>query len=96
MEEERKQYEAEVAKEPFSRYEVTASFDQELKEKEIWEDPMRKTGQSRKPQDSKPKCKFPAPPNRYHILPGSKWDGKVRGTNFEERFLQAVSETCYF
>eukprot|EP01055_Gregarina_sp_Pseudo9_P000929 Gregarina_sp_Pseudo_9__928@NODE_1595_length_1470_cov_6_821104_g1479_i0_p1_GENE_NODE_1595_length_1470_cov_6_821104_g1479_i0NODE_1595_length_1470_cov_6_821104_g1479_i0_p1_ORF_typecomplete_len317_score74_76Bud13/PF09736_9/1_9e03Bud13/PF09736_9/2_7e31_NODE_1595_length_1470_cov_6_821104_g1479_i04241374 len=94
LEEERKKYEAEVANEPFARYEVTESYDKEMKEKELWEDPMRKMQEgndSKSKSDERPKCKFPAPPNRYHISPGSHWDGRVRGTNFEERYLNAIN-----
>lgn len=97
LEEERKKYEEEVAKEPFSRYEVSEAYDAEMKDKTLWEDPLKdmlKTeskDQSKSTQDTmKERRRFPAPPNRYHILPGTHWDGRVRGTGFEERYLNAV------
>ncbi|RQM10021.1 hypothetical protein DD237_004719 [Peronospora effusa] len=43
----------------------------------------------------------PAPPNRFNIMPGYRWDGVVRGTNWEEKIMMrqnastAVSEEAY-
>ncbi|CAI5743763.1 unnamed protein product [Peronospora destructor] len=53
---------------------------------------------------SKAKRKYagpPAPPNRFNIMPGYRWDGVVRGTNWEEKIMMrqntktAVSEEAY-
>eukprot|EP01053_Blabericola_migrator_P007132 Blabericola_migrator_1__7131@NODE_3610_length_1638_cov_67_593253_g385_i2_p1_GENE_NODE_3610_length_1638_cov_67_593253_g385_i2NODE_3610_length_1638_cov_67_593253_g385_i2_p1_ORF_typecomplete_len310_score80_26Bud13/PF09736_9/4_1e03Bud13/PF09736_9/1_1e26_NODE_3610_length_1638_cov_67_593253_g385_i24571386 len=92
MEEERRAYEAEVAQEPFARHEISESYDKELRDRQLWEDPLHKMkGDSGvmvgKPDESK--SKFVAPPNRYKIPPGSKWDGRVRGTGFEAKYLEA-------
>ncbi|CAD7970269.1 unnamed protein product [Amoebophrya sp. A120] len=43
------------------------------------------------PPPPKPKCKFAMPTNRYNIKPGYRWDGKIRGTGFEENMLAAMN-----
>lgn len=57
----------------------------------------KKHGKKSLPKYSGP----PAPPNRFGITPGYRWDGVVRGTGWEEKLLQkqnaqtAVSEDAY-
>ncbi|CAH0518869.1 unnamed protein product [Peronospora belbahrii] len=66
------------------------------------EDKSKKTKKRNK--DKKMKRKYagpPAPPNRFGIMPGYRWDGVVRGTNWEEKIMMrqntkaAVSEEAY-
>lgn len=44
------------------------------------------------PEPPKPKCPHPAWPNRFDILPGYRWDGRVRGNLYEKRWLQARND----
>ena len=39
-----------------------------------------------------PPCKFEAPPNRFDIMPGHKWDGVDRSNGFEERYLDEANQ----
>lgn len=62
----------------------------------------KKSKKDKKTSKAKPKYAGPpAPINRFGILPGYRWDGVVRGTNWEEKILMrqnanaAVSEEAY-
>jgi len=90
----------EVAAEPFARYEPTAKAIEESEQRKSWHDPMAKFNDeddalgpaARKkeaPEKKKPKCPHPPWPNRFGILPGYRWDGAVRGNNYEKRWLQS-------
>ncbi|CDJ48208.1 hypothetical protein, conserved [Eimeria brunetti] len=39
----------------------------------------------------RPTCPHDAPPNRFGIKPGYRWDGIVRGNGFEEERLKAIN-----
>ncbi|TMW57171.1 hypothetical protein Poli38472_003096 [Pythium oligandrum] len=62
----------------------------------------KKKKKKSKKGDTKPKYAGPpAPPNRFNIQPGYRWDGVVRGTNWEEKLMMrqnmqsAASEDAY-
>lgn len=77
-----------------------------FQEDPLAEDKSKKKKKSKKDKKkiSKVKPKYagpPAPPNRFGIMPGYRWDGVVRGTNWEEKIMMrqnaniAVSEEAY-
>lgn len=88
---ERAAKEAIIASQPFARNDIDEDFDKELKDTIRWDDPIlmfdtekrKKTIEQK--SDGKPKCRFHAPPNRFNIPPGYRWDGVIRGNGYEER-----------
>ncbi|KAF9428350.1 hypothetical protein BGZ94_002691 [Podila epigama] len=90
-EEEKKRLEQEKFK-PMARYKDDEELNEELKERERWNDPaaMFLTGVKKAKKSSAPK--FPLyqgnfPPNRYNIRPGYRWDGVDRSNGFEKDFF---------
>jgi pre-mRNA-splicing factor CWC26 len=75
-----------------ARYADDVEMNDELKEKERWNDPAagfiskKKKGKS---ITGRPLYQGSAPPNRYGIRPGHKWDGVDRGTGFESEWFKA-------
>ena len=56
------------------------------KNNKVWDDPMKRwEGPAPKKHLS---CKFEGVPNRFGIKPGYRWDGVIRGNNFENKYLQ--------
>ena len=77
---------------PVSRFADDAELNEELKDKERWNDPAaqflskKKAGKS---VSGKPLYQGPAMPNRYGIRPGHRWDGVDRGNGFEKEWFAA-------
>ncbi|KAI9893766.1 MAG: Pre-mRNA-splicing factor cwc26 [Vezdaea aestivalis] len=77
---------------PVARAQDDEEMNDELKERERWNDPAagfvtkKKAGKS---VSGKPLCKWPAAPNRYGIRPGYRWDGMDRGNGFEKKWFDA-------
>ena len=75
---------------PVARYADDVELNEDLKERQRWNDPAagflekKQGGQS---VSGKPLYKGPAAPNRYGIRPGYKWDGVDRGTGFENEYF---------
>ena len=72
---------------PLSRYTDDVEMNEELKERERWNDPasqfLTRAGKS---VGGKSLYQGPAMPNRYGIRPGHRWDGVNRGMGFEIEF----------
>ncbi|KAG6862572.1 hypothetical protein C0995_000121 [Termitomyces sp. Mi166 len=78
----------------FARHADDADLNEELKAKELWNDPAAafltksKAKGPRKPEYNGP----PPPPNRFGIKPGYRWDGVDRGNGFEKKLFQSKNE----
>ncbi|KAK0388758.1 hypothetical protein NLU13_5001 [Sarocladium strictum] len=73
-------------------------MNKELKEKERWNDPMmqflsekKDAGGKMRAKKGKPTYAGAAPPNRYGIKPGYRWDGVDRGNGFEAERFRALN-----
>ena len=77
---------------PVARHADDVVLNEELRGKERWNDPAagflvkKKAGKS---ATGKPLYKGAAPPNRYGIRPGYRWDGVDRGNGFEAEWFKA-------
>ncbi|KAF8968168.1 Pre-mRNA-splicing factor of RES complex-domain-containing protein [Flammula alnicola] len=75
----------------FARHADDKELNEELKAKELWNDPAaafltkKKAKGPRKPEYIGP----PPPPNRFGIKPGYRWDGVDRGTGFEKKLFES-------
>ena len=75
-----------------ARYADDVELNEELKERERWNDPAtaflerKKEGKS---VSGKPLYAGAAAPNRYGIRPGHRWDGVDRGIGFEKEYFAA-------
>lgn len=87
-----------IAAQPFARFEPDEKYLEELKQRQDWNDPMRKHEadkqevkeiEEQRSAKARPKCPHAPWPNRFNIAPGYRWDGKVRGTEYERKWLEA-------
>ncbi|KAJ2928354.1 hypothetical protein H1R20_g8739, partial [Candolleomyces eurysporus] len=78
---------------PFARRVDDMDMNEELKSKELWNDPAAafltksKSKGPKRPEYTGP----PPPPNRFGIKPGYRWDGVDRGNGFETKWFQAIN-----
>ena len=92
--EERKEAMAEAKFMPVTRYADDVEMNEELKERERWNDPAARFISKRREGKSvsgKPLYRGPAMPNRYGIRPGHRWDGVNRGNGFESTYFAALN-----
>ena len=78
-----------------ARYADDVEMNEELKERDRWNDPAaafvtkKKEGKS---VSGKPLYKGSAAPNRYGIRPGHRWDGVDRSNGFEKEYFAKKNE----
>jgi pre-mRNA-splicing factor CWC26 len=92
QQEERRQELREARYMALSRYADDVEMNEELMEKERWNDPAAQFLTKKKEEKSKsgiPLYNGPAAPNRYGIRPGHRWDGVDRGNGFEKEWFAA-------
>lgn len=81
----------------FARGADDKEMNKELQEQERWNDPMMQFMSEKKSTAGKGKSKRrpvfngAAPPNRYGIKPGYRWDGVDRGNGFEAERFRAIN-----
>ncbi|KAF9957406.1 Pre-mRNA-splicing factor cwc26 [Mortierella alpina] len=91
----RKRREEEEKLKPLARYKDDAELNEELKERDRWNDPAAKflTGvkKSKKAAPKYPLYQGNIPPNRFNIRPGYRWDGVDRSIGFEQEYFQRMN-----
>lgn len=81
----------------FARTADDVEMNEELKDKERWNDPMmqfmteKKSSKTKGKPKRRPIYQGGAPPNRYGIKPGYRWDGVDRGNGFEAERFKAIN-----
>ena len=81
---------------PMARYASDVDLESMLKKQDREEDPMLQYIKSKRGEDDEKKAKTvyrgpPAPPNRYNIMPGPRWDGVDRSNGFEKRYFESIT-----
>ncbi|KAM4055697.1 pre-mRNA-splicing factor of RES complex domain-containing protein [Hirsutella rhossiliensis] len=83
---------------PFARNVNDEQMNRELKEQDRWNDPMtqfmsekKATAGKGKASKRRPVYAGAAPPNRYGIKPGYRWDGVDRGNGSEAERFKAIN-----
>lgn len=81
---------------PLARTVDDVEMNQELKERDRWNDPAAQFLVKKKERRSvtgKPMYKGAVPPNRYGIRPGHRWDGVDRSNGWEGERFKALNRT---
>ncbi|KAG0295156.1 Pre-mRNA-splicing factor cwc26 [Linnemannia gamsii] len=94
-EEEKKKREQEEKLKPLARYKDDKDLNEELKERDRWNDPaamfLSGTKKSKKHAPKFPLYQGNFPSNRFNIRPGYRWDGVDRSTGFEKDYIQRMN-----
>ena len=85
----------EAMKKPFSRTKDDKELETDLKSQDRFGDPMAQYLKSKKKSKQKEKPSYngpPAPPNRFNIAPGFRWDGVDRSSGFEKYWFNTQAK----
>ncbi|KAI7871334.1 Pre-mRNA-splicing factor of RES complex-domain-containing protein [Spinellus fusiger] len=81
---------------PLARYADDEDLNQDLKDKDRWNDPaagfLTKKTKTKGKSVIRPSYKGPWKPNRFMIPPGYRWDGVDRSSGFEDTFLLHLNQ----
>ncbi|KAG0317741.1 hypothetical protein BGZ99_006127 [Dissophora globulifera] len=92
---EKKRREEEEKLKPLARYKDDQDLNEELKERERWNDPaamfLSGTKKSKKAVRKYPLYQGDFQPNRFNIRPGYRWDGHDRSNGFEKSYFERVN-----
>ncbi|KAF9916536.1 hypothetical protein BX616_003508 [Lobosporangium transversale] len=92
---EKKRREEEEKFKPLARYMDDEELNEELKERERWNDPAARflsgTKKTKKAVRRYPIYQGNIPPNRFNIRPGYRWDGVDRSNGFEKSYFQRIN-----
>ncbi|CAB4422317.1 unnamed protein product [Rhizophagus irregularis] len=84
--------EEELLNKPLAIYKDDKDLNEELKAKERWNDPAEMfltKKKNKKRVNERPRYQGPpAPPNRFNIQPGFRWDGIDRSNGFERQYFE--------
>ncbi|RIA89180.1 Pre-mRNA-splicing factor of RES complex-domain-containing protein [Glomus cerebriforme] len=90
--EEENRREEELLNKPLAIYKDDKDLNEELKAKERWNDPaemfLTKKKNKKKAGDRPRYQGPPAPPNRFNIQPGFRWDGIDRSNGYERQYFE--------
>ncbi|KAG0005149.1 hypothetical protein BGZ80_010281 [Entomortierella chlamydospora] len=91
----KKKREEEEKFKPLARFKDDEELNEELKERERWNDPaamfLTGTKKSKKSVRRYPVYQGNIPPNRFNIRPGYRWDGVDRSNGFEKSYFQRIN-----
>ncbi|KAF9436030.1 hypothetical protein BGZ76_004988 [Entomortierella beljakovae] len=91
----KKKREQEEKLKPMARFKDDEELNEELKERDRWNDPaamfLSSTKKTKKSARRYPLYQGNIPPNRFNIRPGYRWDGVDRSNGFEKSYFQRLN-----
>ncbi|KAG0221568.1 hypothetical protein BGX31_009736 [Mortierella sp. GBA43] len=91
----RKKREEEEKLKPLARYKDDEEMNEEMKDRERWNDPaamfLTGTKKAKKAARRYPLFQGNIPPNRFNIRPGYRWDGVDRSNGFEKSYFERIN-----
>ncbi|KAF8926961.1 hypothetical protein BGZ58_010742 [Dissophora ornata] len=91
----KKKREEEEKFKPLARFKDDSELNEEMKERERWNDPaaafLSGTKKAKKATRKYPLYQGNIPPNRFNIRPGYRWDGVDRSNEFEKSYFERMN-----